>query len=238
MALDAQKSANGLKTVVDTVVAPKEAFESIALVPTWGWALAIAIVLGAIGTYLMTPATIHAIAAIFPSQVAASPQLSQLTPEQQQNYLAVTEKVTGFAWLFVIAVTPIYCLIEAVVMLLFDKIGRGEGSFGKYFAASCNIAVVVAIGTIVTAIIVMARGADSFDTQQSVMHAMPSLALIIPSSGKLAAFLATITPFNIWATGLTIAALSIIGRVPRVQAWLGGIVLFLVPAMMAVAFAK
>src|SRR5579875_1664243 len=143
MAVDAQAPrANGLKTAWDTIVAPKDAFESIRQIPTWGWALAISIVLTVIGNILMLPAIQHAIAASWPQTVSQSPQLSQLSADQQQSYLNITLKVTSFSWVFSIFVVPIICLIEALIMLVFDKLGHGEGSFAKYFAASCNIAIV------------------------------------------------------------------------------------------------
>ena len=233
--------ANGIKTVLDTIVAPKEAFESIRLVPTWGWALAIAIVLTALGTYLITPAIQHATASAWPQQVAASPQLARLTPEQQQSALATTEKFISISWIFVIFVVPIYCLIEAVIMLIFNALGHGQGSFGKYFAAACNIAVPAAgVSSLINALVVNLRGASSFNSPASVQQAVPSLAMLIPVANnvKLAAFFATVTPFTIWATALSIMAMLIVGRVPKLQAWLAGIVLFLIPSLIAVAGAR
>lgn len=239
MAVDSQAPrANGFKTVLDTIVAPKEGFEALRTFPTWGLALAIAIVLSALGTYLMTPAIQHATIANWPAQVAASPQLAQMSPEQQQAALNMGVKISSFSWIFLLFMLPIYCLIEALVMLLFDKLGGGDGTFGRYFAVCSNIAVVVGIGTVITAIITIVRGADSFTTPQSVQAAMPSLAMIVPVTGKLGAFLSVITPINVWVTGLSISALLVAGRVRRVQAWLGGIVLLLVPALVAVAFTK
>lgn len=241
MAVDSQAPhANGLKTVLDTIVAPKEAFASIRVVPTWGWALAIAIVLGGISAYLTVPAVQHAMAADWPSIVAQNPRLAQMSPEQQQSMLTTNQKVASFTWIFVIFVVPIYCLIEAVIMLVFDKLGRGDGTFTKYFAAACNIAVPVAgIGGLINSLIVVMRGPATFTTAQSVQTAVPSLAMLAPGvTGKLGAFLATFTPFTIWATALSILAMLIVGRVPKLQAWLAGIVLFLVPSLIAVSFAK
>lgn len=241
MAVDSQApQANGLKTVLDTIVAPKDAFESIRIIPTWGWALAIAILLAAISSYLTIPAVQHGIAADWPTMAAANPKLAQMTPDQQQAALAMSQKIAAFSWIFVVFVVPVYCLIEAVIMLIFDKLGHGEGSFAKYFAASCNIAVPVAgIGGLIDALIVIMRGAGSFNSPQAIQTAIPSLAMLAPGvGGKLGAFLTTFTPFTIWATGLSIAAMLIIGRVPKLQAWLAGIVLFLIPSLIAVAYAK
>ncbi len=238
MAVDTPK-ANGLKTVVDTIVSPKEAFESIRRAPTWVWALLIAIVVTAVALYLETPAMLHGYPGTFAQQVAADPRLQNATPEQQQLSLSIGEKFVSFVWLFVVIGLPFGALLAAVVMLIFDKIGHGEGSFGKYWAAACNIAIPsVAIGAVVSTLIVLARGTDTFATEQAVQQAVPSLALLLPGTTKLSAFLGTITPFTLWGLGLNVAAMRIIGRVGPVPAWLAGLVMLVVPGLFAMAGAK
>ncbi len=239
MAADsAAPRADGLKTVWDTIIAPREAFESLRAVPTWGWALAITILLSALGSYLLTPALQHAYANSAPQMMG--PQFQQMTPEQQQASIAVGQKFITFGYLASFIAVPVICFIEALIMLLFNALGRGEGSLAKYFAASCNIAVpAVGLGSVINAVIVMARGAQTFQAMRDVQGAVPSLAMLAPGAGlKLSTFLATFTPFTIWGTALSIVAMLVIGRVPKLQAWLAGIVLFLIPSLLAVAFAK
>ncbi|MBV8639594.1 MAG: YIP1 family protein [Candidatus Eremiobacteraeota bacterium] len=235
MAVDSQAPrANALKTVLDTMIAPKEAFESIRIVPTWGWALAIAIVLSAIGSYLTVPAFQHALAASWSDTVAKNPQLAQLTPQEQHARMEIGQKFIGFTWVFSIFAVPIFVLIDAVVMLIFDKLGKGEGTFVQYFAAASNIAVPASLGPVTLAIVALIRGADSFTSVQSVQNALPTLALFAQgASPKVVAFLSVFTPFSLWATGLVIAAVSIIGRTPKLQAWLAGAILIIVPALLA-----
>jgi Yip1 domain len=240
MAVDASPEPDGLKVALDTIVAPKAAFESIRIAPTWGWAFLLAIVIGTLSTYLITPALVHAYPGTFAQQVATNPQLSSETPEQQQMALAIGEKFVSFLWLGTIIGVPLVVLVSTVIMLIFDKIGHGDGSFGKYWAAACNIAIPgFAVASALSAIIVLVRGADSFTTEQAVQSAIPSLALFAPSSNvKLIAFLATITPFSLWALGLNVVAMRIIGRVPVVPAWLAALVMLAVPAILAAVGAK
>ena len=133
-------------------------------------------------------------------------------------------------------------LVLAVVVVAVTASGASAESPAAPIVAYVtrdHIAVVGAgLSSIVNAIVVMMRGADSFGNMQAVQAAIPSLAMIVPATGKLAIFFATFTPFTIWATGLSIAAMLIIGRVPKLQAWLAGIVLFLVPSLIAVASAR
>ena len=229
--------ANAFKTIVDTIVAPKEAFEAIRVAPTWGWALAITILLAAISSFLIVPALQHAMTVSYPAMIANNPQLAGLTPAQQQMQLGFIEKTLNFSWIFVVVGVAFLTLVSAAIMTLFNALGSGEGSFGKYWAAAANISVPAAgLAAILTLVIVMARGADSFSSMQSIQGAMPSLALLAPGAGtKLTAFLAGFSPFTIWAAALNIVAMLTIGRVPRLQAWLAGIVILVIAPLFALA---
>jgi hypothetical protein len=240
MAVDSTTNANGLKTVWDTIVAPKEAFESIRSTPTWGWALLIAIVVATAATYLVSPAFVHGYAGTFAHQVASDPRLSTLTPDQQQSAEAIGAKFVGFSWIFVLIGVPVFVLISSVVFLIFDKLGHGSGSFSQYWAAACNIAVPgSAFGSIVLALIVSIRGADSYNTIQEVQQSVPSLAMLAPGAGtKVTAFLGVITPFTLWAMVLAVLALLTIGKVGKFQAWLAALVMLLVPGLLAAAGQK
>jgi hypothetical protein len=117
-------------------------------------------------------------------------------------------------------------------MLIFKAIGRSSASFGAIWAAAVNIQVpVLALNSLVTALIVMVRGADSFNSSAEIQTAMPSLGLLVDSSAvKLHAFLASFNPFTLWGCGLTIAAMIVVARLDRTMAWVTGIVWLLLSA--------
>lgn len=236
----APRSSNAFKTIVDTIVAPSEAFQAIRTAPTWGWALAIAVVLAAVGSFLMIPALQHAMVAGYPAMIAHNPQLGQMSAAQQQTAMGFSVNILRFSWIFVVFGVVIAVLVSAAIMTLFNAIAHGEGSFGKYWAAASNISVIAAgLATIVTVVIVLVRGVTSFDSMQSVQGAMPSLALLAPSAGvKLSAFLLAFTPFSIWAAILTVIAMLTIGRVAKLPAWLAGIVILVIGPLFALAFAR
>jgi hypothetical protein len=221
---------NGLKTALDTIVAPKDAFERLRTAPTWGWAFLLALVLFALGSYLLEPAIIHATQTDWPNAVAASPALSQLPADRQQHYLELVLKIVAFNWVFAIVMLPIAILIQTIIMLVFNAIGRGSASFASLWAASANIIVAsLGLGTIAAALLVMLRGADTFDKALDVQTAMPSLALLAPgATAKLHAFLGAFTPFSLWGCALIAMAMMIIARVPRTLAWTTGIAMLLV----------
>ena len=55
-----------------------------------------------------------------------------------------------------------FSLIETLIMLVFNAIGRGSGTFKTLWASSVNIGVIYGISQIVGMAVVLLRGADSF----------------------------------------------------------------------------
>jgi hypothetical protein len=223
---------NGLKTALDTIVAPKDAFERLRSGPTWGWAFLLALVLYAAGAYLLEPAITHATQTDWPNTVAANPRLGQLTAATQQHYLDFILKIIAFNWLFAIVILPIVILVQTIVMLIFKAAGRGSATFASLWAASTNIVVVsLGLGAIVLALVVALRGADSFERPLDVQTAMPSLALLAPAAPlKVHAFLAAFTPFSLWGCFLIATSMMLTARVSRPIAWATGIVMLFVGA--------
>jgi hypothetical protein len=226
--------ANGLQTVLNTIAAPKEAFEALREAPTWGWALLTTLVLIAISSFLMVPAIQHSIDASWAQTVASNPRLAGMSEDKLASAKTFTMMIVGFSPIFVIVGTFVAMLIQTMIMLIFNAIGRGSGTFKSYWAASWNIAVVAAgIGSLLLAIIIMLRGVDSFATQTSVQAAMPSLGWLAPHLGKLTNFLGAITIFSVWAAWLVVMAMSGVGRVSRPLAWITGGVSLLLPSLFA-----
>lgn len=231
---------SGLSTVLNTIASPKEAFESLRVAPTWGWAFLIAAVLGAIGTFLLLPAIQHSAEITFAAQAATDPRFASMTADQLAAAKRIQAIIINFSPFFVVIGLAITLLIQTVIMLIFNIIGRGTGSFKTLWAAATNIAVpVFGIGTIIVGVIALVRGADAFTTQQSVQQVMPSLAMIAPhTSAKLTAFLSTFTPFSLWGAALIILAMLNVARVRPAIAWTTAILGLLLGAGIAAAFAR
>lgn len=226
---------DSLKVLSDVIVSPKEAFEAIRERPTWFLALIISVIASGLCVSLTTPALQHAILSNPPA--ALGQQAEALTPAQQTQAATALASLAFFNFLIVAALVPITCLVGALIMLIVNAIGRGGGSFFRYFAAQCNIAAIPAIGTIVSAAIVLSRGSDSFGEVREFQMAAPSLALLVPGgpSGLVTAF-TLITPFTIWSAALTAVAMVVVGRVPKVLAWLTAFILLVGPAVFASGF--
>jgi hypothetical protein len=236
----AEPKVNGFKTALDTIVSPNEAFSSLRSAPTWGWALFLAIVLYAIGGYLLTPAIVHATQADWPRLVAQNPRLASLTAAQQQQQLGFVLKIVQFGWISSVVILPIIVFIQSLIMLVFKAIGRGDGSFASLWAAAANVAVpAFGLAAIVLALIVRLRGSDTFNSPVEVQSAMPSLALLAPNASlKLHAFLVAINPFTVWALVLVALAMVVVARIPRALAWTTGAVILLIGAGLAALSAR
>jgi hypothetical protein len=223
---------SGLTNVVNTVISPKEAFESLREAPTWGWALIITIVVGVVTSYLISPTLLHAFDLSWPAQVAASPRMAAMSDAEAAQAKHISEMFIGASPIFVLIFVPIFVLLEAVIMLIFNAIGKGSATFKSLWAVSANIAVpAAAIASIVNVIIVMARGVDGFPTMDSVRAAVPSLALLAPHAGKLTNFLGAFGVFSLWGAGLIVCAMLVTCKTNKAIAWIAGIVSIVIPAL-------
>jgi hypothetical protein len=228
---------SGLLNVVDVVIAPNAAFARLRLVPTWGWAFLVATLLAIAGSLLTQPAVMHAIATGMPAQLASAPAIARLPAAQQatviHQQLAVFGFIARYGWLFMPVWILLVGVIQALVMTIANAIAKGDGSFGKYFALSVTVAVVgLGFASLVTALIVMLRGAASFDDMKAIQSAVPSLALLAPGAhGALHGFLEALSVFNLWATALLALGMTVVGRIPRPAAWVtAGLMLLLTAA--------
>ncbi|HZZ00906.1 MAG TPA: YIP1 family protein [Candidatus Baltobacteraceae bacterium] len=238
MAVDSSEvqQSNGLTTLVDTIISPKEAFERLAISPTWGWALLVSVVLPVAAYYFMIPAVEHGMLGDFAKQALTNPQIAQMSPEQRAKFASFVPYFSVFAPIAVL----FFVLLQAVIMTIFNAIGKGQANFGKLWAASMNICVLYGIGQVVAAVVVVLRGPDSFNSATEVQRALPSLALIAPagSDPHLLALLATINPIVIWSVVLVSMAMRYTAKVGSGPAWTTAIVSYAFPMLLGVAFAR
>ena len=214
----------GLANVVDIIVSPNTAFDRLRQVPNWGWAYLVVTAFGILGTVLLVPAFEHAMDTSLPAKLASMPQIAKLPADQQQHVIAMQLKISktilAFFWLFVPIQVLLIGLVQGVIMTIANAVGRGDGTFKKYYALSINVAVVgFALSAVVLGIIVQVRGPSSFEAQSAVTGALPSLALFAPGAkGGLAGFLGQLNIFTLWATGLLALGMQRVGRIRPVVA--------------------
>jgi hypothetical protein len=217
---------NGLKTVLDIIVAPKDAFESLRANPVWGWALLLTLILMIVGYFLEQPASQHASYGSMQHALATSPLYASLSDEQKARILARVAHPPAYqAALSVGGIVIglfIATLLNAVILLAGSALGRGTGDFRHLFAGSVNVAVPsLGLFYLVLGIICRVLGADHFATVADISRAVPSLALFAPgATGRLGIFLGGIQIFSLWGCGLNILMMRILAGVRNSLAWL------------------
>jgi hypothetical protein len=227
-----------MKTVIDIIVAPKDAFESLRENPIWGWTLLATVVLMIIGYFLQLPATEHASYGTMQHALATSPLYSTLTDEQKARVLArvahppAYQAALGIA--SIVIVLLVAALLNAVILLAGNALAHGASDFKRLFAGSMAITVPsFGLYSLVLGIILRVLGADHFATIADIYRAVPGLALLVPgATGKLGAFLAGIQIFSLWGCGLNILMMHVLAGVRNVVAWLFPLLILLGAALL------
>jgi len=240
----AVENRGGLAVALAIFSAPKQAFASLAAVPTWGWAFLIGVVLLVGGSFLSQAATLHYMAATIPQKLLESPAIQKLPADQQQSMVAmqlgVATTFAKFAWVTAPITILLGALLQSVGFLIVAKIAKSPVGFKRFWAVAINIAIVsIGLSSVVTGLILTLRGADSVTSAADIYRAVPSLSWVAPgASVKLAAFLAGFSVFSIWSAFLATYGLMYTGQVPKTTAITGAAVLLLLGALLGAAFAQ
>jgi hypothetical protein len=215
-----------MKTAIDIVISPKDAFESLRENPVWGWTLLATLVLMIIGYFLQLPATEHASYGTMQHALATSPLYATLTDEQKARVLERVAHPPAYQAALgigsIVIILFVAALLNSVILLAGSALARGTGDFKHLFAGSMAITVPsFGLYSLVLGIILRVLGADHFATIADIYRAMPGLALLAPgATGKLGAFLGGIQIFSLWGCGLNILMMRIVAGVRNVVAWL------------------
>lgn len=229
---DASK-ADGLKTALDIVVAPKEAFERLRSAPTWGWACIIAIVLLVAGYALQRPAQLHAAVGTLQHMMATNSLFSSMSDEQKQKALDNASHPsaiqTAIGVLGVLVSLFVAALINAVVLLVANAVAHGTADFRRLWAGSMNIAVpTFGLNYVVLGIICVALGADHFQTSGDLLRSVPGLAMLFPGMrGTVGGFLMGINIFTLWGFALNVMMMRTMAGVGGAVAWIAPLLILL-----------
>lgn len=237
--LQTTQTAGGLTTVVDTIAAPKTAFQRLREQPTWGWAFLIAFILMVVGSVITAPAQQHAQVAsmqrYFSKPAAAS--ISDAKKQEMINNIqhpSVPGRIFGYAAVGIILLLIV--LFNTVIVLIANALGGGDGNFKRYWAGSMNMAVpTLALSTIVVGIIAMIRGADSFSSTIDLQAAAPSLGTFIHPSPALTVFFSSISIFSLWGLYLNATQMQT-NNVNKTVSWVFAALILLGGASMFAGF--
>jgi hypothetical protein len=227
--------ANGVATYFGVLFSPNEAFDTLSRVPMWGWACILGLIISMVAAIIGLPATLHI------AQVAQQNAISQAPADQQQAMRDGISKFTPFMgpsiFISVFVVTWIIWLVSALFTLAATAIGRGASKFGNAWALAVNLYAIPVLGSLIANIILRLQGPENI-SKQSDAFVLPSLAMVVHGDAKLAALLYTFNVINIWLYVVFAIALQRTMKVGSTTAWVAAVVLALLSALLAMAFAK
>ncbi len=216
----------GLKTLVDTIVAPTEAFERLRVAPTWGWALGVLVVLLAASSFGGLAVSEHAGVGMIHHMLATNSSMAAMPDATKQKMLddaAHVPPVKLMANLLVaIVITLLGALINAALLLGTSAMAQGSATFKSLWAGSINISVVqLGLGQSITMVIAQLRGPENINSMTDVLRVVPSLGWLDPgASGTLGGMLLTISIFALWGLALNVLMLRTTGRVTNAASWI------------------
>ncbi len=231
-----RQPSSGLATYLKVLYAPGEAFATLARIPTWGWAAIIGIGLTVVATAIGIPAIVHLIQA---QQDKAMQQLSADQAAAQRAVLAKVPQMLYVALSFIqgLLIPWFAWLIGAVVFVIGAALGGGEARFKSAWVSAVNLYIIGAIGALATYIIVALRGTASVASSAD-LYALPSLAMLVPGSVKLQAFLYSFNVLNLWYYIVAIIALGQMMKMSRSASIVTVAVLAVLGGCLGAAFAK
>lgn len=231
----AAPKANGLQTVLNTIASPREAFETLRVAPTWGWAAIIALVLILIGLVLYQPASQHASLG-FIQHLTNGPVGANMSDAEKQQMLDRSTHPsainTAMGLFFNGIVLPlIACLLNALILLIANAAGKGTSNFKSYFSSSVNVLIPsYALMQLAMGLIASLRGADTFNNFADLFRMIPSLAWVGPQHGWALGFCAGISIFSLWGAYLNATSLKVMGGVKSGVAWTFAVLILILTA--------
>lgn len=229
------ESANGVATYFGVLFSPSEAFDTLSRVPMWGWACVLGLIISLVAAIVGLPATMHI------AQIVQQAQIAQAPVDQQQPMRDTLSKIAPFMgvtiFISVLVGTWMIWLVSALFVLAGAAISRGLVSFGAAWVLAVNAYAIPALGLLVQNIILRLQGPENL-TKQSDAYVLPSLAMLIHGDTKTVAFLYAFNVINLWLYAVMAIGLQRMMKMSAVAAWVTVIVIALIGALLAMAFAK
>lgn len=202
---------------VNVLFSPTQTFEAIRQRPTWLVALVILVLLGLVGSYLVTGKL--DVEEVVRDSIADSGR--QLSEDQLEQAIALQEKLLPvFAIAGPLVIFPVACLLMALLFWVTLKLVGGEFSYKSSFATTVHGLMPNAISSLLTIPVAMSRGALSYEEVRSGSLLASNLAFFASedTGNAMRTLLAGIDLFTIWSVILLVVGLAVAAGVSRAKA--------------------
>lgn len=205
---------NSFQRIIGVLFSPNATFASIARRPDWVVPLVLLLLVAFAAGIVMAPRVDFAA----PAREAME-QNKNATPEQVDRAVRMSASIGKVFTYIAPVLSLIGLLIIAGVCLLAFRIFGGEGDFKQAFSVTCYSSIPSIIKSIVTMIVVVARG--------GIVHPQALQTLVRSNLGFLVdyktnpmafALLSSFDIFSVWFLALMIIGFSYVARVSKVKA--------------------
>lgn len=205
---------NVLARFAGALFSPVETFLEIARRPDVLAPLLVLIVLGYLSTAVILPRM------DFDSMMSAQadamrkqqPNMSDADLARIEKFSQATTKVT--MWIAPVLALVIYALIAGILLLAFRMMG-GEGTFKQAFSATLYSWAPLILFSIITTIVVLARGSFDPTTAATLVKSNPAFLVDMKEQPVLFSLLSSIDLFTIWSVVLLILGFSALSKMSR-----------------------
>lgn len=210
-----------LRTTLDILIAPDEAFNRIKIFPRAGNAALLVAILAAVGTLIAIPAIEHA--ALIHLQTSS--RFHELDEAQQTSALALVRLVARINWVLAIISTFVAISVTTLTFAVASRLTRASLSVRRSAALASNIAIITfGIGSLMTGLVTVLRGPNAFSRPLDIYLAVPSVAWLVGGvANPIAGLLGAINPFNIWSLILLARGSLVVGGLPIWAGYVAGI---------------
>ncbi len=226
----------GLTSLVETIVAPASAFDSLAEKQTWGWAFIASSLLTIVAALASAPVNRHLAKLITAQRIAAISNPRQAAAAR--SAAAISLKFAPFGWVFSPIGILVVVLIATVILVIFNAVLGGKANFKQIWCAAMNVSVVFSLGVLIGSILLALRGPDAIASVTDLYRNSLSLAAVFPRENiKFDEFLLAITPFSLWGLWLNSMLMQRIARLEAPKAWAAALAVLILPALLTAGLA-
>lgn len=231
-----EKKQNVFERIAGVLFAPAETFQNIVRRPDIAGPLLVIVIIGYISTAVIVPRF------DFESMMAQqSEQMSKRGQNMSEEQLAQVERITKagakvFSWVLPVLMVAWYAIMAGALLLAFRLMG-GEGNFKQAFSVTLYAWMPMVLLTILSAIIVLARGTFDPVTAATLVKSNPAFLVDMKEQPILFSLLSSFDVFTIWTVALLIVGFAAMARTTRAKAAAIVISLWIVLIVVKLGFA-
>ena len=209
-----EPNPNPFQRIIGVLFSPDATFASIARRPDWVVPLVLLLLVSMAAGFIMAPHIDFGAAAR-----EGMEQNKNATPEQIEKAVRISGSIGKVLTYISPVLSLIGLLVIAGVVLLAFRIFGGEGDFNQAFSVTCYSSIPTIIKSVVTLIIVMAKG-GMIPAQALATLVRSNLGFLVDYKTNPMAFalLSSFDIFSVWFLALMIIGFSYVARVSKVKA--------------------